>query len=140
MDVTHAVGIIFENEDKEILILLRNEKNPEGGKWGLPGGKVTTPETPLETAVRKTKSEIGCTIEPNLLRHLKTYTWSREDINLLFDVFLITIQKGKLKLKLDPEANSRFQWINPQDAFKLPDLMIGLYPILKDNYLLNLSE
>jgi ADP-ribose pyrophosphatase YjhB (NUDIX family) len=41
----HAVGVIFENEHQQILVLRRHPQDPEGATWGLVGGKVEPSES-----------------------------------------------------------------------------------------------
>lgn len=83
----HAVGVIFENEHKEILVLRRHPQDPEGATWGLVGGKIESDETKEITAIRETQEEIGHTIDPSKLEFIKTYHWDRADLDITFEVF-----------------------------------------------------
>lgn len=131
---THAVGVIFENKKGEILVLKRHPRDPEGETWGLVGGKVDTGELPKATAIREVKEEIGYTINEDKLRFIKTYHWNRDDINLLFEVFILSISSDEVVLNIDKNENTEHLWERPVQLYKRKDLMIGLYPILKDNY------
>lgn len=59
----HAVGIIFENSNKEILILKRHISSMEGNTWGLVGGKVDECENKYQAAIREAREEVGVDIE-----------------------------------------------------------------------------
>lgn len=57
-----GVGAVILNEKNEILLVLRN-RNPEKGTWSIPGGKVD-PYEQLETCViREIKEEVNLDVE-----------------------------------------------------------------------------
>lgn len=132
-----AVGVIFQNEEGKILVLRRNPQDPEGNTWGLVGGKPDPGETSQEAAIREVKEEIGHEINPADLKFLKTYHWDRDDLDLTFDVFKLKIPKSEVMINLAKNENTEHRWVLPQELFRQPDLMQGLYPILEDEYLLN---
>lgn len=131
----HAVGVIFENERGQILVLRRHPQDPEGATWGLVGGKVEPGEDKAETAIRETEEEIGHVIDSSQLQFLKTYHWDREDLDITFEVFKLKTLSGEVVLEINQNENTEHMWANPHDLLKGDDLMIGLYPILKDFYL-----
>jgi len=59
MKQVHAVGVLFEDIDGEILILKRHENSPEGNTWGLVGGKIDNGEDGRTAAIRESEEEIG---------------------------------------------------------------------------------
>lgn len=83
----HAVGVIFENEHGQILVLRRHPRDPEGATWGLVGGKVEPGEDRVQAAIPEVQEEIGHTIAPVQLQFMKTYHWEREDLDIVFEVF-----------------------------------------------------
>src|SRR5437868_10752087 len=83
----HAVGVIFENEHGQILVLRRHPRDPEGATWGLVGGKLEPGEDRVQTAIREAQEEIGHLIDPSQLEFLKTYHWGRDDLDVTFEVF-----------------------------------------------------
>jgi 8-oxo-dGTP diphosphatase len=133
-DSIHAVGVIFENPEGKILLLLRHKQDPEGQTWGLVGGKIETGENKEQTAVREVKEEIGHNLDTSKLIFLKTYNWDRKDINLIFEVFKIKITEDEIDPQLDKNESTQYLWIDPRNAHERNDLMIGLYPILEDFY------
>ena len=130
----HAVGVIFENEHGQILVLRRHPQDPEGATWGLVGGQVEPGEDTTETAIRETEEEIGHRIEPSQLQFMKTYHWDREDLDLTFEVFRLQTTTNRVTLELNQSESTEHLWANPQELLKRHDLMIGLYPILKAHY------
>lgn len=135
----HAVGIIFENEQQQILVLRRHPRDPEGATWGLVGGKVEPNETKEITAIRETQEEIGHVIDPSQLQFLKTYHWDREDLDITFEVFKLKTLSGAVTLELEQNESTEHRWANPRELYKRKDLMLGLYPILEDFYPANVD-
>lgn len=134
----HAVGVIFENEQGQMLVLKRQPNNPEGNAWGLVGGKIDGDESAVNTAARKTFAETGLTVDPADFEYVKTYHWNRDDLDITFEVFRLKVASG-LPITIDPAGSSEYTWSNPEALYKQPDLMVGLYPILEDVYQPNIS-
>jgi len=67
-----AIAVIFDAENKNVLIGRRTDKQPLGGYWEFPGGKCDSNETPEECLVREVREETG--IEVEILR-----SWSPID-------------------------------------------------------------
>lgn len=130
----HAAGIIFENERGEILVLRRGQDTPEGGTWGLPGGKAGPGESGKSAAIYKAKAEINHIVTPTTLEFTKTYHWDRTDLNITFDVFRTKVMSGDMNLQIDPKGHTEYTWMLPVELYARDDLMQGLYPILKDTY------
>ena len=130
----YAVGVIFENEHRQILVLRRHPRDPEGATWGLVGGKVEPGEVKETTAIRETQEEIGHTIDPSKLTFLKTYHWDRDDLDITFEVFKLQAVSEEVTVEIDENESTEHMWVSPGDLYKRKDLMIGLYPILKDVY------
>ena len=57
--ILNGVSVIFYNEQKEILLQKRNEKQK---RWGLPGGLMELGESTKECALREVKEELGWTL------------------------------------------------------------------------------
>jgi len=130
----HAVGVIFENGQGQILVLRRHPQDPEGTTWGLVGGKVEAGETELMAAKREVHEEIGYDIDPAALQLIKTYHWKRSDLDIDFTVFALPSQTEDTVLSINYDEHTEHLWVAPADLYKRKDLMIGLYPILEDQY------
>jgi 8-oxo-dGTP diphosphatase len=130
----HAVGVIFENERGQILVLRRHPESPEGATWGLAGGKVELGEDKETAAAREVQEEIGHIIDSSKLQFIKTYHWDRDDLDITFEVFTLSSLSDDVTLEVDQREHSEHMWASPQELYSRSDLMIGLYPILEDVY------
>lgn len=130
----HAVGVIFENGDGQILVLRRHAERPEGGTWGLVGGKIEPGEDPASAAIREVQEEIGHNLDKNKLEPLSAYEWEYAGQPLLFNVFRTNEVPKDVETKLDQTENTEHMWAAPESLHERPDLMSGLYPILEDTY------
>lgn len=130
----HAAGIIFEDEGGSVLVLRRHQNSPEGNTWGLVGGNIDEGENSSTAALREAKEEINHEIPPSELKYIKTYQWERPDLKLTFDVFKYKVVRKNMHLELDTEENMEHMWELPKVLRQRQDLMIGLYPILVDEY------
>jgi 8-oxo-dGTP diphosphatase len=118
-----------------VLVLKRNTDILEGATWGLVGGKIEDGEIPKLAAIRECKEEIGVQVSENELEPLATYLWDRDTYELKFELF--RCRKENLVIQLDERENTEYRWEKPQDLVSEENLMLGLYPILKDTYALN---
>jgi mutator protein MutT len=130
----HAVGVIFENEHGQILVLRRHPESPEGVTWGLAGGKIELGEDKETAAACEVQEEIGHIINSSKLQFIKTYHWDRDDLDITFEVFMLPSLSDEVKLEIDQNEHSEHMWALPQELYSRSDLMIGLYPILEDVY------
>ncbi len=131
-EIVHAVGTIIENEKGEILLLKRHKNDPEGETWGLVGGKIDKGEDAITAAVRETQEEINLTLNKDDLENVKSYHWDRDDLDIYFEVFRTKLIKQESEFVLPENEVTEYLWIKPLEALNKPDLMQGLYPILKD--------
>ncbi len=73
-----GVGVIIENQDKEVLIHLRDgntSKMPH--QWCLVGGKIDDGEEVIDAAIRETKEETNLTlINPEFVHIFKYGQWN----------------------------------------------------------------
>jgi 8-oxo-dGTP diphosphatase len=68
-----SVYIILVNEDKELLLQLRDDKQeiPYPNYWGLIGGEIEQGELPLDAIKREISEEINCEVED--IRFIETF-------------------------------------------------------------------
>ncbi len=126
-----AAGLLIINKQKEILVLHRVDSVPEGGKWGLPGGKKGKNETSFDAAVLKTLSETGLEFNPQSLTPLDTFNFVSVAKVIIYDVWIVdTFLTSKSKINLNLQAHDDYKWEKPEILLKQKNLMIGMYPIL----------
>lgn len=130
----HAVGVIFEDADGDILVLKRHQDSPEGNTWGLVGGNIDEGEDSLAAALRETSEEINHSLPSSELTFLKTYHWERPDLDLKFEVYKYKVAKDRVDIRLDIDENTEHMWAQPKNLHERSDLMIGLYRIIEDEY------
>lgn len=128
----HAVGVIFEDDSGEILVLKRHKNSPEAETWGLVGGNIDSGEDGIEAAIRETEEEVAHSIRESRLEFIRAYKWDREDKTIIFEVYSYKVSKSEVEVVLDKEEVTEHMWEKPELLHKRSDLMIGLYPILDD--------
>ncbi len=98
---------VIKNDDGNILISLRDNSVHQGGLWEFPGGKVENGESVKQALKRELKEELGIfVIELTPLIKIKhQYT----DLNVLLDVWLITLFSGKES----GCEGQEIQWVGP---------------------------
>ncbi|MEC7838608.1 MAG: NUDIX domain-containing protein [Chlamydiota bacterium] len=106
------------------LFLLRACHKPEGGKWGVPGGKVEQSETSLEAAIRETFEETGIVIADSQINFVSTLYIRKPNIDYSFHMFQITLNQLP-KVTLNPEHED-YRWLTPQDLLNYPIMSGGL--------------
>ena len=115
-----VVGIITDN--KEILLLKKNNPDWQKGLYNGIGGKVELNTTPLETIIRKSEEELGVNISN--WRELDSEI-SSSGIEIVY--FLTTLNEGEIK-KLQSQIDERAELfsINNLPANILQDLKIQI--------------
>ncbi|WP_394514476.1 (deoxy)nucleoside triphosphate pyrophosphohydrolase [Priestia aryabhattai] len=78
-----VTAAIIKDENR-LLIAKRHSKDPLGGKWEFPGGKIEPGETPKECLVREIKEELGVEVKIGPFYDENVYSSQDHDIHLLF--------------------------------------------------------
>ncbi|GAB1810417.1 (deoxy)nucleoside triphosphate pyrophosphohydrolase [Priestia megaterium] len=71
-------------DKNRLLIAKRYSKDPLGGKWEFPGGKVEPSETPEECLVREIREELRVEVKIGSFYDDSVYSSQDHDIHLLF--------------------------------------------------------
>ncbi|GAB1467046.1 hypothetical protein MASR2M54_25460 [Aliarcobacter cryaerophilus] len=115
-----VVGIITDN--KEILLLKKNNPDWQKGLYNGIGGKVELNTTPLETIIKKCQEELGV----NISNWIELYSEiSSSGIEIVY--FLTTLNEGEIK-KLQSQTDERAELfsINNLPTNILQDLKIQI--------------
>lgn len=134
-----GIGILIFNEQKEVLLLLRNEDTNKAlsdmcleGTWTLPAGKVKLNETLFEAAIRKAKQEVNLDISD------LEFVSVADDINQYAHFVTIGIiarmYSGKINLG-NTEEHSKYGFF---DLNHLPDNLCEPSKKIIENYLNNM--
>ncbi|MBP9762447.1 NUDIX hydrolase [Patescibacteria group bacterium] len=113
----------FTTCGNEIVLLLRQDHKPQGGTWGVPGGKVEANENPDQAVVRELFEETGIrpTEPPRLLK--TTYTYQNGP-DFIFVMYALELAEKPVVI-LDPLSHKDYLWIDVQKTPTLslmPDL------------------
>ena len=130
MDITGA-GILIQDPKGKILVTLRKPFVPEGSKWGIPGGVNKPPDTPIQTAIKKTLQEVNLSFAESELELLDKFYYRAENNNVAFFVWAAKVSEEAPKINLNTNGHSSYMWKDPKILFQRKDLMVGMYPILK---------
>ena len=133
-DAIHAAGIIFENEQGQILVLRRHPQKPEGGLWGIAGGKLEAGEDSSVAAIREAKEEIGVAVNPADVQIIHRHARQDGTVKVFFDTYRLKVMAADITLAIDRREHTEHQWADPAVLYQQRDLMAGLYPILEDVY------
>lgn len=120
----------------QLLLLECSLSKPEPGKWGVPGGKLQSGETPEKAAKRELFEETGILVESSDIHTIKSLYIRKPDIDYVYHLFQITL-KTKPKIRLSSE-HSNYLWAIQEEIKTLP-LMEGSLEVLQ-NYRLSLSQ
>lgn len=96
----HASFVIFHDR-KKLLLVVRKD-----GRYGFPGGKVETNETPHAAAIREVAEELGVTISPTAIKPLHKMIYP--DTTLLVHTYACELDTGSLGATLGTAATHIF--------------------------------
>nr|WP_083916160.1 NUDIX domain-containing protein [Methylobacterium sp. B34] len=97
-------------EDGKIL-LVRRQRAPEAGCWGLPGGKVEPFEPVAEATAREIREELGIIIEPVDLLCVVDQIDRLDGQHWIAPVFRIDRYEGTPTI-MEPDALSELGWFD----------------------------
>ncbi len=119
-----AVALILR-ADGQLLLGQRPEGKPWAGWWELPGGKLEPGETVLQALARELQEEIGITVTES--RPWVTYVHRYPQTTVRLAFCFVTGWTG------EPRSleNQRLQWVVPQEAAQVGELLPAALPPLR---------
>jgi 8-oxo-dGTP diphosphatase len=96
-------------KDGKILIAKRKQKDPLGGKWEFPGGKMESGETPEACLKRELREELG--IETRVDEFLCSSRFVYRHIAIELLAYRTSHISGEITL----HEHERFEWILPEE-------------------------
>jgi len=130
MEKLKAVGCFIEYDNK-FLILLRPPTKTRNSEWGLVGGKIDQGESPKQAMVREIAEEISFEALENDLEFTGNFILKYPDNDWDFSVYKLKL-KQPISLKLSVSECLDYKWVTPQECFSMPNLIQGLYVLLKE--------
>lgn len=113
-----VVSCFLEDKGK-ILLLHRREEKSEGGKWGLPAGKVEKDETQVEALCREVSEETGVTINPLQAKFLGTIAVTHGERDFLYHSFRVNLDHTPT-VTINPIEHRDFIWQEISETFRYP--------------------
>jgi ADP-ribose pyrophosphatase YjhB (NUDIX family) len=107
-------GSVIIVDGDRFLCLLRC-REPEAGKWEIPGGFCDGWELPAAAAVREAREELGVEIRlgPFVGMYIGSYKFQDEVLPVLDCVWLAALTSAEITL--DPTESSAYQWFDLAD-------------------------
>ena len=118
------------NDNNEVLISLRKNKEEYNGYWEYPGGKVESGETIEQGLVREIKEELDLDIAKNCVAPL-TFAVDEQKVN---ETILFLYVCRKWDGSITSLINQKIEWVKPIDLaqYQMPHSNIFLNSILRD--------
>lgn len=125
MDVVLAASAVITDARGRV-VLVKRGKEPQKGRWSVPGGSVEAGETLEEAAAREALEETGLVV--SIGRELWTLTTSTDD-GRLYEIhdFAATVVSGELAAGDDADDA---RWVRPEELNDLV-LTVGLIAYLR---------
>jgi len=129
-----SVVSCYVEHEGEILLLHRHDHKSEGGRWGVPAGKIDQGENELEAIIREIKEETGQKVLAEELEYLSKVYVKYPEYHFIYHMFRVKLDK-KADVILSTSEHKDYKWIAPQEALNL-ELVRELDRCLKMSYLL----
>lgn len=105
---------------ENVLFLKREQRRPQGGLWGIPGGKFEKGETAEQAVIREIREETGIALSNRSLKSLGKVYIRLPDVDFTYHMFAHSLEKIPSAIVLDPVEHTEYQWLTLQEALKLP--------------------
>lgn len=118
-DAKFDVASCFIEHNGAILLLLRQDRKPEGNTWGVPAGKVDAGEEPMQTMIREIREETGLNFSERQLEYFGKVYVKYPEMDFIYHMFGARLAiKPEIAINFNEHKN--FQWIAPADALNIP--------------------
>ena len=108
----------------KILLLHRPLHKPEGGKWGLPAGKVDARESTEAALLREVYEETGIVLKAPDCTYFKTLAVRHEAGDFHYHMFATTFTELPT-IVTRADEHQGYRWVTPEEALML-DLVTDL--------------
>ena len=105
-DVFQIVVRAIIKDRKSKVLLVKRARNPDNGKWALPGGKVEFGEEYSEAIKREVREELGLDFIPGLY-FIKTDSKSVQGVHCLV-IYIMGGYQGEIKVRKEEISKCKF--------------------------------
>lgn len=112
-----VVSVIVQHQGK-LLLLLRPEYKSQGGKWGLPSGKVEYWEIKLEALVREMFEETGILTDYGSFLFVRTVFVVHPEQAFTYHLYDCELDY-RPAVELNPGEHLAFRFVTPEEAMDL---------------------
>ncbi|MBI5220391.1 MAG: NUDIX domain-containing protein [Candidatus Liptonbacteria bacterium] len=120
----------FLEHDGRFLILQRCPGKSQGGKWGLPAGRVEQGETERDAVIREIREETGFSIPLEKLEFLQEIVF--EFPQKTTDFFVYRVRLGsRFKVSLELQEHQACAWVTGEECYARDDLINGVHGLLE---------
>lgn len=124
-----AAGCFLEHEGR-FLILQRSSEQPQGGRWGLPAGRVEQGETEKDAVIREVYEETKFLVLYEKLEFLQEVVIDFPEKITDFFVYRVNLPLN-IEVVLDPREHQAYAWVTGKECYARDDLINGVHDILE---------
>lgn len=122
----------YVEHDGRILLLHRHNEKSQGGKWGVPAGKIYQGEESFEAMIRELLEETGLRVKPNQLDYLTKVFVNHGGYDFIYHMFRTKLE-AEPPVTISSKEHQAFRWAIPQEALGM-DLVDDLGECIKMFY------
>ncbi len=108
----------FVEREGRILLLHRHKEKSQGGKWGVPAGKIDEGEESLQAMIREAREETGFRFEPKQLEYLQKVFVRYPDYDFVYHMFKTKVA-SKPSVSISSKEHQTFRWATPKEALRM---------------------
>lgn len=112
-----VVSCFCEYEDTILLLRLKHDKF-QGGRWGVPAGKVENKEELQAAMIREMKEETKLILTESALLHLGKVYIKFSEFDFIYHMYK-SIFTQKPDVMIDPKEHIDYRWLKPADALSM---------------------
>lgn len=111
---TTLIAYILLEKDGKILLSKRTSRSRLGGKWSLPAGHIEKGETPIQTASREAREELGIDIDESDLTSIHELRLKDPDGQRVGFIVKAGSWKGEPR-NMEPDKCAALMWADPHN-------------------------
>lgn len=101
-----------------ILLLHRPKHKSQGGKWGVPAGKIDPGENPNEALIREIREETGIELTNESLNFLNKVFVRYPDYDFVYYMYKASLNELP-EVQINIEEHQGYEWRTPKESLEL---------------------